>query len=122
MHEVGIVNDILDTVTTAARGAEASRVVSVSLRIGDMCEVVPDALDFAWETLRERDALTAGCALEVERVRPQSACAACGAVFDHDRFHCRCPRCGSAEARLLHGRELDIASMEIDDADGVDDE
>ena len=115
MHEVGIVNDILDTVTAAARGAGASRVVSVSLRIGDMCEVVPDALDFAWETLRERDRLCAGCALEVERIHPQSECSACGTVFEHDRFNCRCPQCGSGEARLLHGRELDIVSMEIDD-------
>lgn len=117
MHEVGIVNDILDTVITAARGAEASRVVSVTLRIGDMCEVAPEALDFAWETLRGRDALTTGCALEVERIHPQSECSVCGAVFEHDRFHCRCPHCGAAEARLLHGCELDIVSMEIDAED-----
>ena len=36
MHEVGIVNGILDTVIRAARGAGASRAVLVTLRIGDM--------------------------------------------------------------------------------------
>ena len=50
MHEVGIVNGILDTVIRAARGAGASRAVLVTLRIGDMTEVVREALDFAWET------------------------------------------------------------------------
>ena len=40
MHEVGIVNGILDTVIRAARGAGASRAVLVTLRIGDMTEVV----------------------------------------------------------------------------------
>ena len=35
MHEVGIVNGILDTVIRAARGAGASRAVLVTLRIGD---------------------------------------------------------------------------------------
>ena len=48
MHEVGIVNGMLDTVIRAARGAGASRAVLVTLRIGDMTEVVREALDFAW--------------------------------------------------------------------------
>ena len=52
MHEIGIVNGILKTVIDTAREAGASRVVSVKLRIGDMCEVVPESLDFAWEVFR----------------------------------------------------------------------
>ena len=105
MHEVGIVNGILDTVIRAARGAGASRAVLVTLRIGDMTEVVREALDFAWETFRD------------EEVHPQSECLDCGEVFEHDRFHCRCPQCGGANVRLLHGRELDIASIEIETPD-----
>ena len=98
MHEVGIVNGILDTVIRAARGAGASRAVLVTLRIGDMTEVVR-------------------CELAVEEVHPQSECLDCGEVFEHDRFHCRCPQCGGANVRLLHGRELDIASIEIETPD-----
>ncbi len=115
MHEVGIVREILNTVEDAARGANASCVVSVSLRIGEMCEVVPEALDFAWETLRAECPLASGAELHVETVLPASACRDCGAEFDHDRFHCRCPECGSANTRLLHGRELEIASLEIEE-------
>ena len=96
MHEVGIVNGILDTVIRAARGAGASRAVLVTLRIGDMTEVVREALDFAWETFRDEDPLTRGCELAVEEVHPQSECLDCGEVFEHDRFHCRCPQCGGA--------------------------
>lgn len=114
MHEVSIVNGILDTVTSAARGAGASRVVAVSLRIGDMCEVVRDALDFAWETFREEDPLTQGAELRVEEVHPASVCEDCGAAFEHDRFHCRCPECGGANIRLVHGREMDIVNIEIE--------
>lgn len=87
MHEVGIVNGILDTVIRAARGAGASRAVLVTLRIGDMTEVVREALDFAWETFRDEDPLTRGCELAVEEVHPQSECLDCGEVFEHDRFH-----------------------------------
>lgn len=73
MHEVGIVNGILDTVIRAARGAGASRAVLVTLRIGDMTEVVREALDFAWETFRDEDPLTRGCELAVEEVHPQAS-------------------------------------------------
>lgn len=115
MHEVGIVREILNTVEDAARGANASCVVSVSLRIGEMCEVVPEALDFAWKTLRAERPLASGAELHVETVLPASACLDCGAEFDHDRFHCRCPECGSANTLLLHGRELEITSLEIEE-------
>ncbi len=115
MHEVGIVQSILDTVEPAAREAGAARVSSVALRIGEMREVVPEALAFAWEALCSERPLMAGTELSVENVAPKSACNACGAEFAHDRFHCRCPQCGSADTRVLAGRELEIASIEIEE-------
>lgn len=117
MHEIGIVSGILTTVTQTAREAGASRVVCVSLRIGIMCEVVPESLSLAWEVLCEDDPLTVGAKLKVEGIRPQSRCLVCGEAFEHDRFHVRCPECGSANTHLEHGRELDIVSMEIETDD-----
>lgn len=117
MHELGIVSGILDVACKTAREAGASRVVSVTVRIGDMCETVPEAMDFAWEALREEDPLTLESEMIVERVHPRSACVQCGEEFDHDRFHCRCPKCGSGQTMLLRGRELDIVSLEIETPD-----
>lgn len=67
MHEVGIVNGMLDTVIRAARGAGASRAVLVTLRIGDMTEVVREALDFAWETFRDEGRSRAAASLPWRR-------------------------------------------------------
>ena len=117
MHEVGIVNGILDTVIRAARGAGASRAVLVTLRIGDMTEVVREALGFAWETFRDEDPLTRGCELAVEEVHPQSECLDCGEVSTTDRFHCAASVRGRRQRAPLHGRELDIASIEIETPD-----
>ena len=115
MHELGLVSGILDVCTKTAREAGASRVVSVLLRIGDMAEVNPESFDFAWDVLREDDPLTAETTVVVEYVSPRSVCSACGKEFEHDRFHLRCPACGSRETRLVAGREMDIVSMEIED-------
>ena len=99
MHEMGIVSGILESVTAVARDAGASRICKVNLRIGDMREVVPEAMAFAWEVLCEEDPLTDGCELATEDVHPESVCN------------------GSADTRLVHGRELDIVSIEIEHPD-----
>lgn len=114
MHELGIVDGVLKTAVETARGAQATKIISVTLRIGAMREVVREALDFAWEALREDDPLTEETELVVEEVEPRSACVACGTEFDHDRYHLRCPSCGSGQTLVLRGRELDIVSMEIE--------
>ncbi|MDO4437396.1 MAG: hydrogenase maturation nickel metallochaperone HypA [Coriobacteriaceae bacterium] len=114
MHEIGIVSGILTTVRDAAREAGASRVVSVCVRIGDMREVVPESLDFAWDVLCEDDPMTCSAELVVEEVHPRSRCLVCGEEFCHDRFHMRCPACRSADTRIEQGRELDLVSMEIE--------
>lgn len=117
MHELGLVSGILECAIKTAREAGASRVVSVSLRIGDMAEVNEESMSFAWEILREDDPLTVEADMRVEYVRPRSACVACGHEFEHDRFHVRCPVCGSGQTMLLAGREMDIVSMEIETPD-----
>lgn len=115
MHEYSIVQGVLDAVEPAALKAGARRVTKVRLRVGDMTEVVRDSLDFMWELCcEERGPVFEGTQLEVETVMPRSACLKCGAEFEHDRFHLHCPACDSASTMLLSGRELEIASMDVD--------
>ena len=115
MHEYSIVEGVLDSVIPAAEKAGADKLVCVRLRVGDMTEVVQESLDFMWGICCEqRGPMVEGCRLEVEYVYPRSACLKCGHEFEHDRFHLKCPECGSASTMLLSGRELEIASMDVD--------
>ena len=118
MHEYSIVQGVLDAVIPAAQKAGATRVTCVRLRIGDMTEVVQESLDFMWDLCCEdRGPVVEGARLEVETVLPRSACLECGHEFEHDRFHLLCPACGCARTMLLSGRELEIASMDVDISD-----
>ena len=115
MHEYSIVEGVLDSVIPAAEKAGADKLVCVRLRVGYMTEVVQESLDFMWGICCEqRGPMVEGCRLEVEYVYPRSACLKCGHEFEHDRFHLKCPECGSASTMLLSGRELEIASMDVD--------
>ena len=113
MHEMSIVTGVLDAVCASAEQAGATAVLSITLRIGDMTEVVDEALDFAFEVLTE-GTLCEGAELVVNKVHPRSLCFECGAEFDHDRFHRSCPTCGSYETRLIAGKEMEIESIEVD--------
>ena len=113
MHEFSLMTGVLDAVEASAREHGASRVVEIKLVIGEMAEVLEDAMDFAFEALTPTT-LAEGARLTMIKIVPKSRCLACGTEFEHDRYHFYCPVCDSLATELLAGRELYIESMEIE--------
>ena len=64
MHELSVCDAI---VGTTLKRAEGRPVTQVTVRIGHLRQVVPDALQFGWEILTESTDL-AGCTLLIEQV------------------------------------------------------
>lgn len=113
MHEMGITREVLDAVRRAAEEAGAVRVTAVQLKVGELTDVVPDALLFAWEALTP-GTVAEGARLEVEHVPARSRCGECGNEFAHDRFDRRCPACGSFLVTVLSGSELQVEGADVD--------
>lgn len=113
MHEMGIMAGVLDTVRRSAEDAGATRVLSVSLSIGQMTEAVEEILVFAWEALSE-GTICEGSELHVNMVAPRSRCPECLGEFEHDRFHRNCPACGNPLTELIAGREMQLDSIEVE--------
>lgn len=114
VHELGIMTGVLDAARTASRDAGATKLLKVSISVGEMTEAIEDALVFAFEALTEGDPFTEGAELEIKMIQPRSRCLECGEEFEHDRFHMFCPKCDSFATELLAGRELQIDSIEVD--------
>lgn len=114
MHELGIMTGVMDAVTKSAHDAGADKVLKVTLSVGEMTECIQDALEFAFEALTEDDPFVRDAELTINMIKPKSRCLECGAEFEHDRFHMFCPECDSFATELLAGRELQIASIEVD--------
>ena len=110
---MGITQEVLLAVEEAARVAGAVRVTRVRLTIGELTEIVPDALQFAWEALTP-GTLSEGAVLQIEQTTARSRCCDCAGEFEHDRFDRRCPACGSFLVEVLSGRELLIDDVEVD--------
>lgn len=114
MHELGIMSGVMDSAKEAATDAGATKLLAVTLSVGEMTEAIEDALHFAFEALCEGDPFTEGATLTVNMIPPKSRCLECGAEYVHDRFHMFCPECDSFATELIEGRELRIDSIEVD--------
>ena len=113
MHEMGITSGILASAVDAAEAEGATRINSVTVSIGDLTEIVEDALLFAWEALTP-GTIAEGSTLVVVHVSPKSRCLQCKAEFEHDKWDMLCPECGSFLIEQISGRELRIDSIDVD--------
>ena len=113
MHELSICSAIADA---AARHADGHSVSQVTVQIGHLRQVVPDALQFSWEIV----APTAGDELNqadlvVEEVPAVVECASCGAETTLDMPILSCGSCGNFDVRLISGEELRVVSIDLVD-------
>jgi hydrogenase nickel incorporation protein HypA/HybF len=113
MHELSIMQSALNVALEQARQAGASRVHEIRLRIGALSGVVPDALEFAFEALVPGTAAE-GARLAIEHVPARFWCAPCAREFQSEDLFSDCPDCHTPSGELRAGREMEVASLEID--------
>ena len=112
MHELSIMESAVRMAVEAAKSAGASRVLALRLRVGTLSGVVPEALRFAFDVVC-RDTIAEGASLEMESVPAAGWCPVCRTEFECADFISECPRCHNRNGELRRGRELEIASVEI---------
>lgn len=113
MHEVAIMTEAVRLAVESAQAAKAKRVLTLKLRIGVLSGVVPEAMQFAWDVVRQGTIL-ADARLEIESAAAVCWCATCQAEFPAGEFLSECPRCHDLSGDLRRGRELEIAAVELE--------
>lgn len=111
MHELGITRSIVAIVGEHARDRKVRR---VTLDIGALSAVMPEAIRFCFDVAAQGTALE-GAALDIERIEGRGRCRSCGAEFPTPSLVTFCA-CGSREIERLSGEELKIRSMELEEA------
>ena len=111
MHEMGLAQSIVAIVAEEAQGR---RVTRVTLEIGKLAAVMPDAIRFCFDVVAQGSALD-GAALDIIEVPGRARCLDCGGEVMLSHVIGRCD-CGSGKLELLAGEELIIKSMELENA------
>ncbi|MBL8138348.1 MAG: hydrogenase maturation nickel metallochaperone HypA [Acidobacteria bacterium] len=114
MHELALAQEIVAMVGRHVPAAQAGRVRSVHVRIGELAGVVPDSLEFCFS------AVVAGTVWEsaelvMTRVAAEACCLDCDATFPTAAPGAGCPVCGSRVVRMTHGQELHVDAVELAD-------
>jgi hydrogenase nickel incorporation protein HypA/HybF len=107
VHELSLASAIVDT---AERHAGGRPVRVISLRVGELRQVVPDSLEFYVE-LVGRDTLCEGARVELELILASLRCSICGEEWRPPGF--RCALCGEA-GEVVAGQEFEVESIEIE--------
>jgi hydrogenase nickel incorporation protein HypA/HybF len=111
MHELGIARSIVSIVEEAAKGR---RVRCVTLDVGRLAGVMPDALAFCFDVVSKGTGLD-GTRLDINEIAGRCRCFDCGAEFETSTLYQACG-CGSYRLERLAGDELKIRQMELEEA------
>jgi hydrogenase nickel incorporation protein HypA/HybF len=110
MHELAIASSIVELVSAAACGRRVHR---ITVEIGKLSGVVPDAVAFCFpELARGTTAETAR--LDIRQIDGLAYCEVCESEFPIRDLWARCP-CGSIRFRTVAGEELNLKSIDIED-------
>jgi hydrogenase nickel incorporation protein HypA/HybF len=109
MHELGITRNVVAIASEHARGAKVTR---VTLEIGKLAAILPDAVRFCFD-LCAQGTVVEGATLDIVEIPGRASCRECGKEVVLDRLYGRCA-CGSADLKLIAGEELKIREMEVD--------
>lgn len=113
MHEVSLILNLLDIVEENVRKFNAKRVTHIYLKVGKLSGAEPELLKSAFEVVKKGTVIE-DATLTLEVIEPLVKCLNCGYEFSPEDMVFICPRCSSAETRILKGEELLLEKMEVE--------
>ncbi len=112
MHEVSLMAQTLEVAIAQAQAHQAQHIHRLTLRIGTLSGVVPEALAFAFAAAIP-GTIAEGARLEVETVAARCHCESCDRDFQPQDWIYECPYCGQLSGQILAGKDIELASLEV---------
>ena len=115
MHELSIALRIVEALDEELSAEdEELTVTAVSIQVGTLTGLVPEALQFSWD-MATADTRLEGAQLHIETVHAIGFCAACQRNQTLTNLQSmRCPTCQTPIQQIMGGNELEILTMEVE--------
>jgi len=111
MHELSLAQNIIEIITDELSKNGLTQVNTITLKVGEMAQVMPDSLRFGFECL-SRETPLEGAKLIIAIVPGRGRCMSCGKDFIIENREFICPECGKPGIEVLTGKELEIVELE----------
>ena len=113
MHEMGLVQNIVDIVLKTAEQHGIAKVLRINSRAGQLRAIVPEQLRFCFEILSKESPIIEGAELVVETIGIKGRCKRCQHVFSVEQYRFVCPSCEHEDIDVLQGMELLVSNIEV---------
>ncbi len=112
MHELSLCESLLDILKTEAETARFTRVKRITLEVGPLSSVEPEAMRFGFDVVM-RGTLADGAKLDIVTPPAEARCLSCFELITvTDRF-ASCPKCGGTDLQISGGDSLRIKELEV---------
>jgi len=118
MHEMSIIESLLDAVRAELVKYPGAQVTVVRVRVGALRLVVPDVMESCYAAAILGTPLE-GSRLELEAVAATARCPQCQREFAVQEQWFECPKCQAVGGELLTGQELDLMNIELEETGAV---
>lgn len=112
MHELALSQGLVEALEAEARRQAFSRVRKVTLEVGTLSHVEPEAMRFCFD-VATKDTLADGAELVIERPTGTAWCMDCADTVPLAARGDACPRCGGSRLIVNGGEELRIRELEV---------
>ena len=113
MHEMSLMESVLDIIEDSAASEGFSRVRRVRLEIGALSGVEPHALSFCFDAVM-RNTLADGAGLEIVLTPGTAWCAACGKTVGISERIDPCPECGRFGLEVTGGTAMRVGTLDVE--------
>lgn len=96
-----------------ATEAQAKKIISINLVVGELSGVVGDCVQFYFDAI-SRGTIADGAKLCFETKPTQIRCRKCQSVFTPADHEWSCPQCHETSVEIVTGRECYMESIEVE--------
>ena len=114
MHEIGVAQQIVRTVTDFARENGVTNIREVVVDCGELSLVIPEYLEKVYPAVIEGTVLEKA-KLVIEVTPGYAECEECDEIFNVVDNRGYCPNCGSFDKKILSGRDFSIREIHVAD-------
>ncbi|WP_394691190.1 hydrogenase maturation nickel metallochaperone HypA [Hoeflea sp.] len=112
MHEMSLMESVLEIACETALKNGAVRVKSIRLDIGMLSHVDPEALMFCYDAIRN-GSIAEEAELEINRVPGMGWCIDCAKTVPITARFDLCPECSNAHVEMTAGDDMKIRELEV---------
>ncbi len=110
MHELSLLENVREILENHALSQNFSRVTKVTLEIGKLSCVEPDALRFGFDVVM-KDSLAENAELIISELNGLGLCQQCQQQIEMETLHDPCAYCGNPFVTLIQGAEMKIKDL-----------